>query len=262
MRYGLAPTVVLVGFFGVLAAPAPGSVTQTAAGVSAKGVPIEFEATLTISGDILTLTLANHSPVDSLNPDDLLSSYYFDILDGNGNRPSLTYLSATADVYLTDTNGPDVLQTAGADIMAVTAGDYTWQFRNMDSAFSPFLGFGVGTVGNSNLSPNNFQGNMVDGIDYSIFKGDIRTQNLDGNLLVKDTATFTFSGLTGYTETDISSGFSFGLGTAPESLLVPEPATLLLLALGGPVLRRRPRRKDQPGFGISGHSGRSPAHHE
>jgi hypothetical protein len=240
MRIRLAPALLLVASFVILPPPAHATVTHTATGVSAKGVPVEFEAALTISGDILTVTLTNNSPVHSLNPDDVLGSYYFDILDGGNNRPALTYLSATGDVYLADMDAPDVLQAAGADVMAVAAGDDSWQFRNMDAAFSPFLGFGLGTVGNNNLSPNNFMGNIVDGIDFSISKGDITTQNLDGKRLVRDMATFTFSGLTGYTEADISSEFSFGLGTAPDSLLVPEPATLSFLALAGLALRRRP----------------------
>ena len=114
-------------------------------------------------------------------------------------------------------------------------------FRSMDETADPFLGFGIGTVGNNNLSPNNFQGNIVDGIDYSIYAGEITTQNLDGQLLVKDTATFTFTGLTDFEEGDIGSAFAFGLGTKPDSLLVPEPSIVLLLSIGvlGVVCRRR-----------------------
>jgi len=124
--------------------------------------------------------------------------------------------------------------------MAVVAGDDTWQFRNMDDALAPFLGFGIGTVGNSNLSPNSFMGNIVDGRDYSIHHGDVSSSNLNGELLVLDHAQFVFSGVSGCTEADIHSVSAFGLGTAPDSLeYTPEPATLSLFLLGLVCLRRR-----------------------
>ncbi len=127
----------------------------------------------------------------------------------------------------------DFVRVAGA------VGADVWQFKDFDAAFSPFLGFGIGTVGNSSLFPNGFDGNIVDGVDFSIYTGEITTQPLvNPDHLVKDTATFTFTGLTGFTEADIADEFAFGLGTAPDSLLIPEPATLCLLGLGG-LLRRR-----------------------
>jgi hypothetical protein len=145
-------------------------------------------------------------------------------------------------VYLASKKNPDALQTANANIMAVKAGDNSWAFRRMEESQNPFLGFGIGTVGNSNLTPNDFQGSIVDGKDYSIYTGDITTQNLNGILLVKDSATFTFRGLTGFTEKDIARKFAFGLGTAPDSLLIPEPGSILLLSIGFIGLFRRNNR--------------------
>jgi len=57
--------------------------------------------------------------------------------------------------------------------------------------------------------------------------------------LVKDSATFVFSGLTGFTESDIQPEFAFGLGTAPDSLITPEPATMILLGVGSLLLQKR-----------------------
>jgi hypothetical protein len=221
---------------------AQATVIQTWSGTSSAGVAVAFEARFTISGNTLTVNLLNNSPVHSQNPNDLLSSFYFDVICG-GVRPALTYTSAIGDVWLGDKNNPDSLVNPGYNLKAVVAGDNTWQFRNMNTAFSPFLGFGIGTVGNMNIAPNNFMGNIVDGRDYSIYKGDVTTSNLDGIRLVKDQATFVFMGVSGCTEGDVRAPSAFGLGTAPDSLqYTPEPATLALLLGAGLIGCRRRRR--------------------
>jgi hypothetical protein len=222
----------------------PGAANATivfsASGTSAKGVDVTFQAQLTLIDDNLTITLTNDSPVDSLNPDDLLGSFYFDIVNGDGDRPGMMYVSAAGDTWKGVKNGADVLLEAGADLRALAPGDNSWQFKPINAAYIPNLGFGLGTVGNSGLSPNGFDGNIVDGVDFAIYKGEITTQPLTNpSVLVKETAVFIFSGLTGFTEADIQPMFAFGLGTAPDSLLVPEPATMLLLGLGGLLLRKR-----------------------
>lgn len=233
-----APTLLL----GLSASPAQATVIHSVSGLSSAGVPVAFEAQLSIAGGNLTIVLTNTSPVDSLNPNDVLGSYYFDIVDGFNNRPTLTYTSATGNVFLADKDAADTLQNANADLRALAAGDNTWQYRTMDPSLTPFLGFGVGTVGNSNVAPNNFQGNIVSGIDFSIFKGDISTANLDGRLLVKETATFTFSGLTGFIEADIAPLAAFGLGTSPDTFLfTPAPGSLVLLSAGMLIGYRRRR---------------------
>lgn len=237
MKKFLCITVLLLLGVGV----ANAAVTLAASGTSAKGVDVTFGAQLTIDGDNLTIILTNDSPVDSLNPDDLLGSFYFDIINDAGIRPAMAYESATGDVYAASKTGPDSLVHSNAGLMATSPGDGTWQFVTTDEMLNPYMAFGLGTVGNSGLAPNNFNGNRVGGIDYAIYAGEVTTQNLNGKLLVKDLATFTFTGLTGFTEADISPEFAFGLGTAPDSLLTPEPATMALLGLGSLVLRRRKR---------------------
>jgi hypothetical protein len=228
-------------------------------------VDVRFTADLTISGDNLTIVLTNDSlnhtngASHSKNPNDTLSSFYFDIFDGS-TRPTLTYTGATGDVCLFENAAADdctVTQEPGdgsseSDLRATVANDDGWQFRS-GLTLQPgadVLTFGIGTAGNNSLTPNGFSGNVVDGFDYAIYAGTTGTAteggapSLDGSYLVHNVATYTFTGVSGYSEADISDEVLFGLGTQPDSTgFVPEPSTSSLLALGllGLAARRRKR---------------------
>ena len=245
------------------AAPTHAAVVFNATGTSAAGNPVAFQASFGIVGDVLTLTLANTSPQDSRASADVLGSFYFDIVSQSTSlRPALAYQSASGYVWLVKNLAADIPfnytppAIAGgpgtyvdaltnpphvpSDLMATKAGDFTWQFKSMNPALAPLgAGFGIGTVGNSGLTPNNFNAPIVDQVDFTIFKGgDIDpVGNLADRYLVENTATFTFTGLTGYSEADIVDGVTFGLGTGPDSLITeaPEPAGVVL-ALGGMIL--------------------------
>jgi len=145
------------------------------------------------------------------------------------------------------TSPPHVL----SDLKATKAGDFTWQFKTMNPALAPLgAGFGIGTVGNDSLNPNNFNAPIVDQVDFAIYRdgGIDPVGNLADRYLVENTATFTFTGLTGYSEGDIVDRVTFGLGTGPDSLITeaPEPAGVVLalvgaaLVMGGLTRRRKP----------------------
>jgi hypothetical protein len=209
-----------------LTSPSSGDVVFDCTGQAATGENVHFRATFAIGGDNLTICLENLSPGTPLNPAAVLSSMYFDVVSG-GIRPVLASYTATGDVYLTDKNNPDTLQQANANLVATASGDGTWQFKTFNPLLAPFTGFGVSTVGNAGLAPNNFNGNITGSIAFSIYVGDIITQSLHNELLVKDKITFGFTGVSGYSESDIG-GIVFGLGTGPDSLLfaIPEPSSL------------------------------------
>ncbi len=217
------------------------------------GIDVRFTADLSITGDILTLVLTNDSlnhangASPSLNPNDLLSSFYFDVFNGV-SRPTLTYASASGDVCLTDKDAADDCSVVDkeADLRAFAPNDNTWAFRD-DTTLSfgaDTLTFAVGTVGNNSFGTNGFNGNVVDGFDYALYAGDATTANLNNDLFITGSITFTWSGATGFTDADIANEAVFGLGTQPDSFgFVPEPGTGLLLATGllGLVLQGRRR---------------------
>lgn len=232
--------------------PASGDVIFTASGTSRLGSPVAFKAQLTIDGDNLKIVLDNLSPKDTTDAAEVLTSFYFDIWNGV-DRPALSYESASGYVYQV-TKGADndvtVYYTPPmppvpaadklSDLVATEKGDASWQFLAMDPAYAPNLGFGIGTVANNALSPNGFTAAVVgpsgnDFINFGIYRGgDISPSGvLNNKYLVKNTATFNFTGVRNYTETDIRPKAVFGLGTGPDSIVVvPEPGAIGIAGSG------------------------------
>ena len=243
--------------------PAAGEVVFTASGNSKLGHPVAFQAVLTLEEDTLQIVLDNLSPKDTTDADDVLTSFYFDIWNGK-ERPTLEYESASGLVFQVNKNAKDVAyyytpqkyeKAEGklSDLVAEDRGDASWQFLEMATKYEPNLGFGIGTVANNGLSPNGFTPSVVgpsgnDFINFGIYQGgDIDANGvLNKKYLVKNTATFRFSGAKGYTQEDIRPQAVFGLGTGPDSIVVvPEPSAIVITA-GGLVLAAwgaRPRGK-------------------
>ena len=248
-------------------APAYADIVFNVSGETRDGL-VDFEATLNIQGDLLTVNLQNISSEPTAQIASLLTSFYWDIYNGS-SRPELTLQSAQGYVYSQngDYDESHVALPDGADATALddiwVAGsdkkDYTgllngWEFVQYDDPdLEPYYGFGIGTVGNHQLE-NNFNGGIVNGFDYGIYAGSIPDKkNFVDENLVNGEAIFVFSGLEGFNENDISVTALFGAGTQPDSTLegngtptpVPIPSTALILfsGLAGIVGVRRKLRK-------------------
>ena len=197
-------------------------------GTSSQGTDISVQADVDISGDTMTIELTNNSPDGSFYQVDVLTSFYFDVFN-DVSRPTLTLTltGMSGDVYTIDVDNPDAFK---GDLSAQT-GEASWILQTMYPAYVPYVGFGIGTVGNSDLSPyNNFP--AMDGIQSGIVAGEVTagSNSLKGWDLVRTSATFNFSGLTGYTIDDFGP-VAFGFGTGPD-LLTPVPGAVLLGLLG------------------------------
>jgi hypothetical protein len=213
---------------------------------------LSVKADLSISGDILTVKLYNLSSSPTGEQGNALTSLYFDI----AGAPTLTYLSATGNVYLALKNSADVSQPGLSPFRANNTllnpdfigdgrtnygqgHDDGWQFKTMAS-----FNYGIGTAGNSNLpAGDRFHGLDVDGLDFAIITDDdVTTQSLADKYLVREMATFTFGGLTGYSDADLGENVAFGFGTAGNLVHTPLPGALLLGFMGLGVAGWRLRR--------------------
>lgn len=255
----------------------PGAVVVEAAGTSAAGNPVAFRATFSLAADELTLDLENISPVPTSDPADVLSSFYFDV-ERNGTRPKLDYLSAAGQVFEVRRKAADrpviyappatpggtasIITGFGPSALAARkGGDLTWQFRRLDPGFDSLAGFGLGTVGNSKLSPAGFDPAVVGHNDFAIYRGeDIEPKgNLPDKFLARELVRFRFGGAGDLVAADIGHRFTFGLGTSPDStivVIVPEPARGLAFAAGSAVATLLPWRRRQAARRLAQAAGR------
>jgi hypothetical protein len=266
------------------------SVTFLESGTAVDGHPLTVRAVLTGTGTTLTIDLFNEGPA-SRNANDILSSFYFNIADpASGKRPELAYVSGSGRAYTVTTSGTDqpvswtpqsltLNSASSSNLVAVNGGDQGWQFRtfNPPATIPPTLGFGLGTVGNSSLIPPvypndiSFNGAVVSGTDqgrtminlgiYSLGSGTsgiVATDGIIDNFLIRNHARFTFTvtgteitSLNPFDASWVGENVTFGFGTAPSTLFLPEPQTVTLVAvaavasIGWFVLR--PRRAGAAG---------------
>lgn len=253
VRCFLLRLILLAAAVSLPAPTATATFVVAANGTSATGRAVAFTADLTLAGDDLFIQLANVSPDASEDAADVLSSFYFDIRRGAA-RPALVLVEAGGFVHRVRSGLPDqaefytpqvFVNAAGvpSDLVARAAGDATWQFRQMTAENEPFLGFGVGTVGNSGVAPNSFNPHVVGPpgrhmINFAIYAGsDIDPVGvLDGSHLVRGGILFRFLGANGFGEGDLVDLFAFSMGTGPDSMLtvsMPEPSGVALVVAAG-----------------------------
>lgn len=253
-------------------------------GVSSLGTPLtvsaEFVTSTSGSQFFLTLTLSSIDAAPTVGKADVLSSFYFNIADpATAVRPELTLVSGTGQVYQVHkttaggdqpfTWSPATKQwtsgTGSSDLIANDNWEQGWQFKTISSPppVYPGLGFGMGTVGNSNIAAfvpgataeSQFDPKWVSGekpskpgqldgesmINLGIYSaGAMGNSNPDGGLaghyLVRNQAVFTFLSSEDLDNIDgswIQGNVTFGFGTNPETVFLPEPSTLPMLATAG-----------------------------
>ena len=297
------PAVACLGAI-LLATDAPATtITLNESGYSTLGTFLDVSATLSTqygsdpndqsgSGEKHYLKVVLRSfGAPTVGKADVLSSFYFNLADPNSpfNRPSdLTLISGSGRAYQVNKNAADTAvswspqtwstsgtaATAPSNLVAKVNFDEGWQFKSQTPPqAAPSLGFGIGTVGNSDITdfvPTGFgfDGNVVRGntpgdmINLGIYsdgtadvlnKTDINPDGgLSGSRLIKTEATFMFytplfdlRAVTG--ESWVQDNVTWGFGTGPETVFLPEPGTLPMLATGGLfalgwMARRRTRR--------------------
>jgi len=258
------------------------TVTFIESGTSVDGHPLSVRAVLTGTANSLTVDLFNEGPASS-NARDILTSFYFNIADPEtGVRPTLTYVSGSGQAYKVTTSGTDQpvswtpqtltgSSTLVSNLIAVNPGDQGWQFKTFSPPVTvpPTLGFGLGTVGNSSLTPQglNFDGSVVSGANpgrtminlgiYSLGTGTsgiVATDGIIDNFLIRNHAQFTFlvtgteiTSLNPFDASWVGGNVTWGFGTAPETIFLPEPAsgTLAMMAVAaglGWFVRRQTAR--------------------
>jgi len=232
----------------VFLAGSPSQATVVLSGTGTGVNPISAKAIFTFGSNAfanyLDITLVNTSTVPTQYPADVLTSFYFDIraVAMSGTiRPTLTYEGASGQVYQVKSGTADVANlftppyTSGtaftpgsgtSNLKAAINGDYSWQYKPMNTGSAPFFPYGVGTVGNSTTGT---------------------TGLLKDQYLVGGSITFRFSGVVGYGDQHVSPDAFFGFGTAPDAaIMLPEPGGLAACGLLAAALLGRLARPRTP----------------
>jgi len=234
------------GLFASVIAVAPsvaGPVTFTATSGT-----LSASATFTVIGSNLQIVLTNTGTSDATVPTDVLTGIFFNV-SGNPVLGALSAISGGNSYTLNIPSAPTLISGSNTDIGGA------WAFEQGTLAHGALYGIGAagfGVFGTPNVFPGpNVDGDPgVDGIGYGLLPaGDnLQTGNggLNGRDFTKNSDTFLLSlgSLQGFDPSTAIGNLTFQYGTAltetsipgephnPPVGVVPEPATLTLLALG------------------------------
>ena len=225
----------------------------------------------TSAADVLTsFYFGLADPADGLRPS---LTYLFatgtacQVVAGTGNDTFVSWQTIPQQKLFT--TGTAAL--APSNLVARVDGDSGWQFKAFDNV-APQLGFGIGTVANSaiaSVAGPGYVGATFDPkivsqsgspgqtmINLGIYSngnqplpGDIAPDGkLEGSVLVNSKALFVFGSskkLDSFGASWVQGNVTFGFGTGPATVLLPEPDGISLAAIGTAaglgwlVLRRR-----------------------
>ncbi len=175
----------------------------------------------------------------------------FQVLSGTSDRPVSWEPDLVIGGGTWTTSG--TAATAPSNLVAEKDLNEGWQFITTTPPPVPGFRFGIGTVGNTNIAnylagASPFNGIVVKGVEpesminlgiYSTgtaIGSDVDPAgSLEDTRLLRTEAVFTFTSdqsLVGFDASWVNGDVAFGFGTDPESVLVPEPGSLSIAALG------------------------------
>lgn len=248
MKKLLISSLFVLGSMAALNAAA-GSMTYFGNGIGPGGIPVSASAMFDFSGNDLTITLQNTSPLNTGVdvPGSTLTGFFWRFIDGV--NPALTPVSATVAPASSILGTCDVVSCLG---LSNVGGEFGFGYQAI--GFPGGAKWGIASSGylSSGLPGNlgNFGGiNLdnpasLDGINFGIVSA-ANGFNPNGGLeavpVIQDAVVFVLSGVNGL---DISSlpdmpgNFQYGTSFSELNVLdapgiqVPEPASMALLALG------------------------------
>jgi len=230
------PLFLFALLFGVSFVSAPSTATAFLFTGQNTSLGLSASADFVQSGNNLILTLTNISTNDVMNPSQVLTAVFFDIV-GVGTLTPISALLNGSTVYF----GPDGGGNVGGE----------WAYASgligaPGGATEGISSTGLGLFGNYNFGGTSLQPpDALNGLNYGITSaGDnLSTGNKpvtggsrgDPVALIENSVVFTLSGLAGITLTEgmfQHVSFQYGTSLSEPNVPVPEPATMMLLGSG------------------------------